>query len=572
MLAKRLLIGFALVFFLSSVGAAIFVWYQNRNARGLAIDIEVPSRVLVGIPFDVTVFVRNESRSVLRDTALSLVLPQNIVAVGSDAKKTIITRALGDLGVQSVNEETMQLLITGGENTLQELTAQVIYTPSAVGGQYKREETETFPISGVGIALDIISPAKVFSGQEFDAEITYRNESGTLLSDVRLKAVYPQAFSLKNATPKADVGNAIWNLGTLRDGGEGKITLKGVVSGPAASFFDLQMVVEANILGEWYTIQQKAAALTIEASPLSLAISLNNSENYVANTGEELSYILRYQNGTDVPLRDVILRAKLTGEMFDYATVLSNASLRAADNTLVWNAANTPALALLNPGVSGTVEFRIRVKPQYPLRRLSDKNFTLKVDAIIESSTVPQFVGAEATFTEVVLQTKVAGKTTVDAKGFFRDASSGVLNSGVYPPRVGQPTQFTIHWIVTNYGTDVNNVQLRSFLGGNVRFVKSITSTTPTSPQYNDRTQEIIWEIDRIPATKGVIDAPHEAVFQIELLPSIAQANSVPTLLQPVTLHATDAFTETLLEWNDVAITTDLPDDPTLSTNGAVVP
>jgi len=148
--------------------------------------------------------------------------------------------------------------------------------------------------------------------------------------------------------------------------------------------------------------------------------------------------------------------------MFDFSTLDTDASYRSLDNTLVWNASNAPDLALIPAGGSGSVDFDIRVKNSYPIKRLNDKNFTLGILAEIESPTVPYFVAAKKTVNSLKLETKVTGQVKVDAKAYFRDATAGILNEGPFPPKVNRATNFTVHWLITNYGTDISGIEVKA--------------------------------------------------------------------------------------------------------------
>ena len=158
----------------------------------------------------------------------------------------------------------------------------------------------------------------------------------------------------------------------------------------------------------------------------------------------------------------------------------------------------------------------------------------------------------------------------VDAKAYFRDATAGILNEGPFPPKVNRATNFTVHWLITNYGTDISGIEVKAFLGPNVKMTNLAKSNAGSVPAYNAQTQEVSWQIDKIIATKGLLGSPPEAIFQVEVIPS--QAGNYWPLIQGTSLKATDDFTGISLTAVDSAITTLLPDDRTvLSSQGIVV-
>ncbi len=544
--------------------------YQARFSRGLELEIVSGENVLIGVPFDLRVNVSNNSGSVLENVRLSLALPDGLAFVGSPQSKTIDFRELNNLGAGGLNQQSFKLIALSGENSFKRVMAGATYLASSLSSRFEKEVDHDVSIGGYGIQLDIATPQKVFGGESFDSEISFKNISEIDFSDLRLKVDYPLTFTMTKATLDPDIGNNVWMLGGLRKGSEMKFKISGSLLGPEGTFFDLKTTIESTLNGQAYPVSSKTATISIAQSPVSLKILLNNGTDHVAELGDNLSYKISYANNTDVGLRDVIIKAQLNGAMFDLSTISSNGVFRSLDNTLTWNAATTPGLQTLGPGASGSVDFSLRAKNVFPIKRLSDKNFLLKVTATIESPTVPHFVESGKTVSYAVLESKVGGAVDLDTRAYFRDAASGILNKGPLPLKVNQPTQFTIHWVVTNYSTDIKDVKIKSFLGGNVKMTGVIKSNGATVPTYNDRAQEVIWEIPKVPATTGLVAKPLEAIFQVEVTPSSADLGRNVLLIQESQLVAVDEFTGLELSDKDSGITTQLPDDPTVGGQGTV--
>jgi hypothetical protein len=252
--------------------------------------------------------------------------------------------------------------------------------------------------------------------------------------------------------------------------------------------------------------------------------------------------------------------------MFDFPTLKTNATFNSITNVLSWTQQNSQDLAILNSGDEKQVTFEIKLKPNFPIQRLGDKNFTLKLkDLTLQSPTVPPGVAAQKTVSLSQLENKVAGQVALKASGYFYDAASGILNKGPYPPRVNQKTQYTIHWDVTNYSTDVSSTVITAKLAPGASFTGQVKSNMPTQPTYDSTTGIVTWNLGFIPATKGVLSSPAGAIFQIEYTPSSAQAGEEVQLMGATALSAVDTFTNNQLTANDAEITTNLPDDTKIS-------
>jgi hypothetical protein len=573
MFSKKVLIPFlALVGVILIVAVVAFL---SRSRVGEQLDIEVrgPQQVFLGVPFNLTVGITNTSKSVLHDSRLTLTLPEGAVFVGESPQKTSDFRELGSIGSGGFLDETFRLMIIDGENTIRRINAALSYSPETIGARFEKSTDFDISVGKAALSLDLVAPQKILSGENFGLGVSYVNNANISFSDLKLRLEYPPTFKFESATLEPDENNSVWYLGALHSGSKNDFSISGTIIGPDNSFFEIRGFIEASFEGETYVISKNKATISISPSPLSLKVFLNNSSNFIASLGDRLSYDLVYTNNTDVALRDVIVTAQMTGEMFDLFTITSSAIFRSVDNTLIWNAGTTPDLSLVGPGESGSVKFSVRLKDAYPIRRLGDRNFNLKVNAQIESPTVPYFLAANRTVGLAQIETKVAGAINLQSKVFFRDATSGIINEGPMPPQADRPTQYSVHWIITNFSTDVSDVEVRAFLEGNTNFLRVVKSNVDSVPIYNPRTQEIVWRIDQISPTRGVITEPVEAVFQIESTPAITMINEYAPLMRNIVARATDMFTGLPLQAKTEDENTRLPDDPTVvSRGGAVIP
>lgn len=566
-------IAFTILAIACIAGAIIIAIFAYRASVANAMELQVvpPERVLIGIPFDVKVGVANKSSKPLKNVRVSLNLPPGVAFVGSPASQNSDYRDLNDLDANSSRQPTFKLIALDDENTFKKISAGASFTAGSFNSQFDRAQDQNVVIGGHAVSVDIAPPQQILNGQTFDTEVSFKNVAGVDMDNLKLKLDYPPSFTPTKSNPPSDIGNDTWILGNLRKGEEVKFKISGNLIGPEGARFDSKATIEALLGGELYPISSNSAAISITPAPVALKINLNGGGEYISKTADVLSYTVNYANNTNVSLRDVIIKAKLTGAMFDLNTINSAGAFRSSDNTILWNASNASDLRALSPGQSGSVSFSVHTKSEYPIKRSTDKDFILKVEAMIESPTVPYFVAEGKTINYSDIENKVMGQAQLDARAYFKEPSAGISNKGPIPLRLDQPTQFTIHWLIKNYATDISDVEARGFLGGNIRFTGKVKSNTLTLPIYNERTQEMIWQIPKIAATAGVIGKPIEAVFQVEAVPSTADLNRDMLLIQDSQLTALDDFTGLQLSSKAAGLTTRLPDDPTVNGNGSVL-
>jgi hypothetical protein len=497
----------------------------------------------------------------LNSSSLSVELPDGLVAVNNADNKKILSKDIGAIAVSGFHQETFRVMAVPTSNPKLLITATLSYVPGNISAHFKKSENYELTVPPLKADLNLTVPSTVFSGEQFAITGDYKGNNADSTEKLSLKVIYPPQFSKTSEQITQDTDTS------------GKLDAKGKVSLPDNSTFDIKVQVVVTLIGKDYVVTEKDVAVKVSPSPISLRISLNGSDNYIANPGDSMNYSIVYKNNTDVPLQNIQLSTKLTGEMFDFTSLSSDGGIfNSLNRTVTWTASSLPGLQTLNPGEEKTTQLSIKVKSNYPIKRLNDKNFTLKAEANIQSPTVPRLVNASSTVNFSSIETKVAGKITVQPIGFFRDVAAGIVNKGPWPPKVDGATQFTIHLVLTNYSSDLSNVEVTAFLQDGVVFTNVAKSNTTDQPQIDAEGGRIVWKIQNLSATSGITGEPPEAIFQVEVHPTADKAGNYIPLIGQVQVKATDDFTGQPISVTGDGVDTRLPLDKTVSENqGRVV-
>jgi uncharacterized repeat protein (TIGR01451 family) len=422
------------------------------------------------------------------------------------------------------------------------------------------------------LSFSYSAPSSIFSGQNFDITVHYQNNTPEALQGVQFTMKYPPPpayhFVTSSGTLPTGAENNIWDLGTVPANATGTLVITGNIVGSAQVQYPMAGTIGASFSGQNYPAYATSESFLVTPSPLSLAITLNKSSAYIAEPGDDLDYALTYTNNSNVTFQNVNISAVLTGQMYDFSSLKTDGSFNSQSDTITWFAADTPALASLAPGQSGTVTFTMNAQQAFPIKLLSDKDYSLNVTAKATSPTVPPNTAGANTTSVVALTNKVGGEIVFTANGYAIETTPGITNTGPYPPKVDQPTEYTIHWDITNYSTDATSVTVSAYLQSGTTLTGVATSTGiigTSTPTYNAGTGLVTWTIPFIPATTGVISPPAQAIFQVTNTPAINEIGQTVTLLGPTTLTATDVYTGSTVNATAVAITTQLPNDPSAS-------
>ncbi len=482
------------------IGGWYFFFSGNGNGENDAvITFQGPEKVYPGVPFELIVGVSNNSPNLWREVKLSVFF-----------NKSLISKNLGNLGEGSLTSVPLELVSTTESENEAELVLS--YLPEGVDSRFEKRERWSLPPTEAAIKLDVTASEKIVSGEEVELKVDYKNVSDGDLEDLFLKVDYPAGFKFSKASQDPSSSENFWELGGLRQGSTGTLSIFGNLAS-ADKEAEFKVLVLRDVNRNKVSISEEMVKLVIEESPLIVGIVLNETENFIAKPGDMLHYAIGYSKKSKVKAETAVIKARLLGEMFDLATLTINdsGSIRAGSNEIIWRQ------KIEEDG--GAVTFSVRAKNEYSIRRLGDRDFTLKIKA--EAA-----VGKLSNQTE--LETKLAGQVKIEVKGLFYDADSGIVN------RAGQ---YTIHWLITNYATDIKDVVVRAPLPVGVIFTDAAKSNIDAKPIFDAVSQSVVWKVTRISAATGVVGRPVEGIFQVQSIQGSQQ------LLGETIITALDDFT-----------------------------
>ena len=546
-------------------GLGGFLFYHFLMPQALpsaAVVVAAPDKVFIGDPFAVSIAVQNTSGVILKNVKLDFDLPAGVSVVGVKQGQTPVSFSIGDIATGTTITQTSTLIATDGLGSVVSLAVRAEY-----GGnpgpqvQLQANGSANMTVGDPAIRLSVAAPASAVAGSPIAVAVTYVNDSPDVLSDVRIALGAPPAFVLGTGAGTVASGT-VWDVGLIAPRATGTIAVYGDLMSDAEAIYSFGASFIIATSGEQYVIAGPTANVALHQPPLSLVISANGSSSYTTAPNDFLIYTIHYANHASVALQGVMVRAKLTGSMFDFSTVGSNGSFDSRTNTVTWSTSAVPAFVSIAPGASGDLALRVKVLRDFPIHRASDKNFSLRVDGEIVSGTVLPGVVATSTASVASLTTKIAGNVAVASRGYRYDDASGIINTGPYPPVVNQETKYTIHWTVTDSADDLRDVVLSAALPTGVTFTGKVTSNVSTTPQYNSTTGMVTWTIHVIPATAGIVALAPQAIFQVAATPAVNQVGQSLMLLDKTAVQATDVFTNLALAASADAVTTAFPNDP----------
>ena len=544
-------------------------FYFNSSNGGVSVEVNLSKEVVYpGDILDMDVVLLNNSQAALQNVRLTLNFPERIRLLDNKDRVNEVRELDGEVKPGTLIKETYRVVVLpGGEGEAYTLEAKANYSTESFSNDFERSKSKKVDIRTDEFEMMMVAPDKAPAGERFDVAVGYKLPEGDGESLDKFLELEGPSLKVLDANTE-QVSENRW---LLEKGDDKKIIASvAIETRPSDTFFlKAKMIVELG--GEDYLVSEKQSELLFTGSSLALSVDLEDPKEFVSPS-ETLNYRVSYKNNTDVELKDALLKATLVGEMFDFGSIQTSGTFDSLSHVVTWNSSRFGELRDLAKGEEGSFNISIKVKPNFPMNNVGDKNFTLKVNGSIESPTVIQGTNTDRTSNFANSEVSVSGNVSVDARAYFRDANSGILNEGPFPPKVGQPTEYTIHWTLANAGTDVDEVTVRAHLEDGVHFTGEVKGANDTLPTLDTSSNEVVWAVGALSATQGILNNGPEVIFQVSLTPGIGLIGQFAPLLGITSVSARDTFTDVSLLGTDSALTSALPDDSTVGSNqGKVV-
>lgn len=554
---KKILIISSIVFLAIVVlsGAGFYWWLTSFKKSQVDFSVSGPAQAASGEPVSYSISYWNNTKQILQNAVLTIRYPQNAIVTGD---KVIQNIDLGNIGIGGGGKQEVSLAFIGPDKSVQKLQAILSYKPQNTSSTFENELTKETAIGGSALSVDFKTPDTVLPGVRNIYTIHYKNNTEHVFKNVTVEIGYPSEFNFISSDKSPAKNNNSWNLGDLNPSEEGDIVISGTLRNVTNVQFNLAIGIIQD--GKLFKFLETSSQINLAPLPLKLDILVNNEASITANSGDFLQFKIRYENNSGVALSDVVLKAKLDGLMYDFPTLKTDGFYDSVTNTIVWNAANQSQFKNLSPNESGEVNFQVNVRSRYIIRTFRDKNFLLQVAATMETLTVPPSLSVKSLLVTNDIAIKVNSKVDFKARGYYYD--SVLKNSGPIPPRVNQTTTYTIHWLITNYSNDLDKVVVKATLPEGVKWLDKKSGAGSSLLEFNDRTNELTWNIGKVQAATGVLLDPYEVIFQLALTPSVTKVGSVMPVISDATLSGEDLFTGNSISAMAPAVKTDMPDDP----------
>ena len=544
------------VFVIIAIAGAAYIFLGQDFGR-VILSVEAKEQVRIGEPFDISLILENNLDQEILETIMFLSLPDGVIFTD---RRGDLRRATEEeiMPAGSLRREIFTVVITEfSENKSFQIEAR--HLPPLLGRPITTSQELTVKVQPL-LDLNIEAPDQIISGEKFEWTFSYGNDTESVWN-IDFEIQIPE--ELKTDLPARRI---------RIDAGERKSeTFSATTIMEEGRKFTMKVIARGYIGDKKYILSDASAEITVRPSPLSLRISRAQGQMGALRLGEEVIYALSLTNNSNTALQNVLAEVSLSGAMFDLNTIKTDGIIDTSARTITWNMTNVPGLAGLPPGESKLLNFAINIQNAYPIRRLSDKDFTVIINARVSSPTIPRALNVLQTVNIASMTQKIAGKVAVSVKALYRDAASKIINEGIFPPVVDQPTEYSIHWEARSYSTHMSEIEISTELPLGVDFVRQV-KVEAGELLFESESRKVTWRIPRLLATTGVLSEPFIAIFQIKAIPSMEHIGGYMPILGGINITAMDDFTGDI--FNAISrepTTTELQSDNTVRAGDGIV-
>lgn len=558
--------GSFLIFVLVALISSLFIYFGGNRFSGDKILVTIEGKPLIGggEVMDLKIKVENKNDIPIDAATLIVKYPAGTRTTGDESKNVYEERIpLNELGVGSVQDIPLQVIVYGEENAEQKISATIEYRVNGSNGMFeKNAEPLAYRISSAPIALRVDSVEKVASGQLIDVVLTLASNASTPLHNVLVTASYPNGFAFESAEPEPSFSENVWKIDELLPEQSVEIKLKGVISGlmeekihinfaAGSASADNQFLVDA-VLDEVRTDFQ------IEQPFIDVQIAINGDKDRsaVVSEGSESMVEVIVKNTLDETVYDMAIEVIPKGNALSEKSVVGETGFYDSNSGKIrWELTNNPTFDKILPGSTRSLKFNIK-----PNSERTTASYDLEVNVyarrVADSSALETLIGsnkAEAKYSSHLSLYSQAGRNT-----------SRFTDSGPIPPRVGETTTYTVTLVAEAGANNINGAVLETGLPLYVDWLNEYEADGTVT--YNSVSKRIEWNIGDID-----LEQRKELSFQVSVKPSISQSNEIPQLLNKQTLKGSDGFTKEHLQDIASPVTTELSPEMGFTAGNGVV-
>lgn len=512
-------------------GVVYVFWQRNTYSKEeLKLEMFGPSQAEAGNEVEYILKFKNNGNFRLEKPNLIFEAPDfSIKDNALYTKESLDSKRLGgDIYPGEERSFSFKIHLIGKEGDTKIAKASLTYQPKNLSVRYQSDTTFTTIIKDVPLDFSFDLPSQIETDKNFNFHVNYSSNANWLLTNLRITIDYPTGFEFIGSVPKS-INKTEWDVPVLNNGAAGGVDVTGQLSGGVGDAKVFRARIGMWQDGQYMELKEIEKGVQINQPSVQLAQQINGNAGYIAKPGDWLHYQISYKNVSNNDQYNLVMINKLDGDLFDLTSIKSDTgNNQSGDSSIIFDGSKNSSLQYLPTMGQGTVEFWVKLKDNAPITKPQIVNH-VAIGASREASGA-----AREDFT-----TSVSAKIDFTQKAYYNDEIFG--NTGPFPPKVGQPTTYTITWLLKNYFSAASGVKVVATLPFNVQWSGQVfPDTAAGNLAYDNTSRQITWNIGDLKVGQGVLSEPPNVSFQVALTANSDQAGKKAPLISVAQVQGVD--------------------------------
>lgn len=573
---RKILLG-AVIFFILSVGAAVFFYFFGNNiisSRNIAININTPTSVASSDTLSFEVSIQNGNNSDLINSAIVIDYPDGTREVMDNTKPLISQKVdIGTLRKGEIAKRTISTRLFGPENSTKTIKVTYEYNIADSNGNFSKSESFNVTLRLAPVVFSVNALTEVNNNQEITLTANVISNSNNMLRNVAVNVIYPFGFTYTESNLEVATGrDGLFPIGDLSPNETKQVVVKGIISGQSEDDKVFKFNVGTADAQSPERISTSLATydqnMTIRTDFLATKIVLS-SDRDGQPLGSPIRGTVSWRNTLDVPLNDVRFSLRIDGDLIDIPAITSDRGFYDSSGSMIlWNQDENKELQEVAPGQSGQYGFSI---PLFAYdRAISTKLHNPQVD--LQLDVQARRLDADNVSENITSSfiKNVPAKTSVMLTAQSLHLTGPLSNTGPIPPKAEQKTTYTVTIALSN--------SVNPMAGGvvTVNLPTYVTYEDQISPQservsWNQGSRQVRWDIGDIATFTGHGISPRSLSFRVGISPSRTQIGQVLDLVRDISFTGQDASAGVTISATAPTVTTMAKDQAAGSNSGQVV-
>ncbi|MFA5359458.1 MAG: hypothetical protein WC349_00655 [Patescibacteria group bacterium] len=579
-------------------GAYNYIYLKIINSKlSATLEFEAKKEVVAGEEFYYNLNYKNEDKVSFGKIEIKVQYPDNFIFLSSEPAPTKNNNIWEIANLDSHRSDAIRIKgkLAGPLDSNNIILADMVYTPQNFSSEFKKSASFETKINDTGLDFSFTNSSSAVVNETNEIIVKFKPKTENYIDNFRLNIEYPEEVEIINtestsqasaqtasSSPAGQVNPPVgliiassnqntWLLSNFnKDGNEFKIKFK--IKEKKQPNLNIKLKFElpeqtsdssgeqANLPIKYHSFYEKDFIYDVIKGDLNINLIINGSAlDQGTDFGKTLNYSINYANKGDAAMKDVILMVILESDFLDWQTLSDQSKGALSGNTISWSKQEIPALAELASGAEGVIDFSIKLKNQSDI----DLSKVYQVKSYVQYSIEGKSVSADSQSNTII--NKINSDLNLSEQVRYFNDDNIAVGSGPLPPKVGQSTSLKVYWSINNNLHELNDLQVRVTLPANVRWDNK-NRTSYGSLNYDSQTNQVIWQLGRLPTTVYKADAE----FNVSVNPAESDRNKIMIILPGTNITAIDTETGVQINKTLKAKTTKLEDDNMASGDGII--